>query len=71
VDDGFITVVGERVAEDAGGEAHENAGLAILALCDGTGDGTPDLLLGIPYDDIDGNDSGSVILISGSDRSLG
>jgi hypothetical protein len=70
VDEGFASVLGERLAEDPDGEAHDNAGLALLAPGDLTGDGTPDLLVGIPYDDVDGNDSGSVMLISGADRSL-
>jgi hypothetical protein len=70
VDEGFPSVLGERLSEDPDGEAHDNAGLAILAPGDLTGDGTADLLIGIPYDDVDGGSSGSVVLISGANRAL-
>lgn len=70
VDEGFASRVETRLAEDPEGEANDWAGIAILGPGDLTGDGTADLLIGIPWDDVDGNDSGSVILVSGADRSL-
>ena len=53
-----------------GDSAGDNFGESVGSAGDVNGDGTPDLIVGAPLDDNNGEDSGSVRILSGSDASV-
>lgn len=70
-DEGFdMPTAGERL-DDSAWFSQDHFGEAVAGIGDVDGDAVPDFAIGIPGDDnANGNDAGSVVLISGADRSV-
>ncbi|RME37356.1 MAG: hypothetical protein D6788_09670 [Planctomycetota bacterium] len=71
VDEGFPEGVGEEKVMDGEGESGDDFGWSVAGIGDVTGDGVPDVVVGVPGDDVSGvSNAGSVVLLSGADLSV-